>query len=70
MGKPKTTPDDLITTAEAAGILGLSERQVRQHAFSGALPGRRLNPRTWVFRRGDVKAFKPRPVGKPPKKEK
>lgn len=62
MGKPA---DDILTTAEAAEVLGLSARQVREHAEAGRLAGRKLNPRTWVFRRGDVSAFTPGPRGRP-----
>jgi excisionase family DNA binding protein len=62
----KPSDDDLIPTAEAARILGLSVQQVRTHARKNRLRGQ-LVGRDWVFRRGDVKAFKPAPVGKPPK---
>jgi excisionase family DNA binding protein len=61
-----TSSDDLISTAEAAELLGVTPQQVRTHARNGRLPGQVVG-RDWVFRRGDVKAFKPRPVGKPPK---
>lgn len=56
--------DDLITTAEAARILDLSERQVRDHARLGNLPARRFG-RDWMFVRRDVKAFTPRERGRP-----
>ena len=60
----KKSPDDLIDTAEAAKILGLSPRTVRQHANLGNLIGKRIG-RDWVFRRGDVAAFKPKDPGWP-----
>lgn len=63
MGKP----DDIVTTAEAATILGISPRQVRVYADRGSLPGRKLNPRTWVFVRADVERFRPEPRGAPRK---
>lgn len=59
-----TDPDDLLTTADAAAALGLSPRTVRQHAEAGHLAGRRVG-RDWLFRRGDVAAFTPRPRGRP-----
>lgn len=62
---PKPSPDDVLTTAEAATLLGLSARQVCEHAEAGRLPGRKLNPRMWIFRRGDVEQFVPRPRGRP-----
>lgn len=69
----KHTDDDLISTAEAARILGLSVQQVRHHAratdSAHRLPGQMVG-RDWVFRRGDVKAFKPRGRGKPKKRTK
>jgi excisionase family DNA binding protein len=55
MGTKAISADDLITTAEAAGLLGRSPRQVRQHAANGNLPGRQVG-RDWLFRRADVLA--------------
>lgn len=65
MGKPTPSPDDVLSTAEAAELLDLSTRQVREHAEAGRLKGQKLNPRTWVFRRADVEGFTPRPRGRP-----
>lgn len=55
---PDQLPDDLITTAEAAGILDCVPESVRKMARVGRLPvavfvgrGQRL------FRRGSVQAF-------------
>ncbi len=67
MAKPKPSPNDMLSTADAASVLGLSARQVREHAEAGRLTGQKLNPRTWVFRRCDVEAFAPRPRGRPKK---
>lgn len=53
-----------LTVAQAAKLLGLSERQVRTHARAGRLPGQ-LVGRVWIFRREDVQRFKPRPRGRP-----
>ena len=62
--------DDLITTAQAAELLGVSVQQVRAYARiedeAHRLPGKLIG-RDWLFRRGDVKAYKPRPRGKPKK---
>lgn len=65
MSKPKPSPDDILTTREAAELLGLSTRQVCEHAEAGRLAGRKANARLWLFRRADVVAFEPRPPGRP-----
>jgi excisionase family DNA binding protein len=71
MGRqPNGNADDVLSTAQAAGLLGLSARQVREHAEAGRLRGTKLNPRTWVFRRADVAAFTPAPRGRPKKTRK
>jgi hypothetical protein len=74
MTKPKSKakavgsdPDELLTTTQAAAIIGRGERQVREYAERGLLPGRLLSPRTWVFRRADVEAFDPPKMGRPKK---
>jgi excisionase family DNA binding protein len=58
MGKKTTSPDDIISTSEAARILGLKERQTRQHAIKGRIPSAVQAGRNWVFRRADVLAAK------------
>lgn len=66
VGGMKSNPDELLTTEEAARILGKSVQVVRQHARKGNLPGKMIG-RDWVFRRGDVEAFTPAPRGRPKK---
>ena len=47
--------DDLLTTAEAARLLGKSQRTVRGYIERGLLPvARRINPRLVLVRRADV----------------
>jgi hypothetical protein len=55
----------VLDTSQAAALLKLSERQVREHAEAGRLRGTKINPRMWIFRRGDVEAFTPAPRGRP-----
>ena len=62
------TISDLVSVREAAGLLGLSERQVQQHAANGTIPARKLGLRAWVFSRADVLRLRgrlPRPGWKP-----
>jgi len=63
MGRKTTSEVEIVGVRGAAEILGLSERQVQQHAKNGTLPGRKLGARAWVFVRADVAALK----GKLPK---
>lgn len=63
---------DLKTTSEAAEILGLSAKRVRELALGGVLPGRRIG-RDWLFGAKDLARFgkisRPRgwPKGRPRK---
>lgn len=66
MSKKAISVDERISTAEAAALLGKSPRVVRQHAVKGNLPGQRVG-RDWIFRRGDVMRFKPKPAHRPRK---
>jgi excisionase family DNA binding protein len=56
---------NLITTSEAASMLGLKPARVRQLAQRGELPGQRKG-QDWIFKPDDVVSFKRRPVGRPP----
>ena len=47
-------PDDLMTTGEAARLLGLSPDMVRILERDGRLPARRTTNGVRLFRRGDV----------------
>lgn len=58
----------LVTVKEAAELLGLSARRVRQFIEEGRLPGQKIG-RQWLLKRSDVIVFatKPRTVGRPEK---
>lgn len=61
--------DDLISTSEAAEILGVTDRAVRWYFDNGLLAGRTLAGRI-LFIRADVEAFvKPKKTGRPRKAE-
>lgn len=47
-------PDDLMTTGEAARVLGLSADMVRWLERDGRLPAQRTTNGIRLFRRGDV----------------
>lgn len=52
--------DDLLTTAEAARLLGVSQATIRAAIRSGALPAQRrytLGAYTYLLRRADVVAY-------------
>jgi excisionase family DNA binding protein len=62
-------PND-ITVAEAAAILGVSDRHVRWYHANGHLPGQRMGRWLLIFKRDDVeklKANKPKKTGRPPR---
>jgi excisionase family DNA binding protein len=56
--KDAATPigESLLTLREAAGVLRLSTRTVRQYVQRGELEGRIIGGR-WRFRRADLDAF-------------
>jgi excisionase family DNA binding protein len=58
--------DKLLTTTQAAGILGVSRRHVTTLVKSGRLPARE-SVRGYLVRESDVRQFKPAPRGRPPK---
>jgi predicted ArsR family transcriptional regulator len=60
--------DDLISTADAAEILGVTPRAVRRYHADGVLQGREIAG-TLLFLREDVKAFVKPTMGRPPKAE-
>ncbi len=58
--KHGTAEDDWLTLAEAATLLGMSQRTVRRWADRGLLPMTR-SPSGYRFRRADVEAIRVRP---------
>jgi hypothetical protein len=49
---PKNSPDDLVTVAQAAKIIGVGERQAR--SLIGKLPSAQQIGGTWVVKRSDL----------------
>jgi len=56
----------IITSTEAAKILGMTRQMVGRHAIAGRLIGRKPG-RDWVFYRADVEAFAKVPRRRGPK---
>ncbi len=56
----------LLGSGDAAAVLGVSSRRVRQMLAHGTLPGQRVG-RTWVVNRADLEPLRHRrpPVGRP-----
>jgi excisionase family DNA binding protein len=48
---------ELLTTREAAQLLGVNDSWIRQLRLRGELSGIKRGP-TWFFNRSDVEAFK------------
>jgi excisionase family DNA binding protein len=57
----------LLSTTQAADILGVKQARVRQLILAGRLPARKIG-RDWVIRQKDLELVMVRPVGRPPKK--
>ncbi len=58
--------DDLLTTREAARLLGKAPRTIRGYITSGRLPvARQVNPRLVLVRRGDVERLRTPPPPAP-----
>jgi excisionase family DNA binding protein len=55
--------DDQLTTAQAAAYLGLHVRTVQRLLNDTGLPGAKKYPRLWLIRFGDIKNYRPKPVG-------
>ncbi len=58
---------DLLTTAQAAAIIGVIPARVRRLAEDGRFPGARKHGRDWLIPRADVTAYadSPRRPGRP-----
>jgi hypothetical protein len=61
-----TSPEDLISADAAAALRGWTAQHVRGLARRGLLAAVRVGA-SWVFRRGDVLAYRPDPIGRPRK---
>jgi excisionase family DNA binding protein len=61
--------DELLTTAEAAALLGVAHRTVRGYLTMGLLPvARRVNNRLILVRRAEVERLKASPPRSGPSK--
>jgi excisionase family DNA binding protein len=59
--------DEMLTTEEAAAVLGVTSSRVRQMVRSGSLPASRFG-KAHLIRRGDLHLVEDRPTaGRPPK---
>lgn len=62
-------PDDLLSTAEAGEVMGVTDAHVRRVIGTGELAAQRIGARSWVVRRADAEAWakvqrRPGPRGK------
>ena len=55
--------EEIITTPEAASILAVSERRVRELCARGQLPAVKV-ARDWIIRRADIDAYRKLPEGR------
>lgn len=57
---------EIITTTDAAAILGIKARMVQRYCQQGRLRAQPFGKRGWILKRADVLAFarKPRKKGK------
>lgn len=60
--------DDVLTTREAAEVLGVGVRRVLQYIADGRLRARRVGRLVWLVRRADLALVRHLPRGRPPKK--
>src|SRR5262249_39524355 len=63
MPKTPASPDDLLTTAEAAAELGITSSRVTILITEGRLPAKRFGKRSWSIRRADLDLVRSRPHG-------
>ena len=64
---PKEMAEYTLTVQEAAQIIGVTGARVRQYIAQKRLPAI-MRAGAWFLRPDEVRAFRPRPRGKPPKK--
>lgn len=60
---------DLISTGQAAKIIGCTEGRVRQMLRSGEMIGQKVGERAWVVTTGEAERVRDteRKIGRPPK---
>jgi predicted site-specific integrase-resolvase len=61
--KPKRGDEELLSAMDAAELLGLARITIIGYINRGLLPARKVAG-AWILRASDVKAFKPRRVGR------
>jgi excisionase family DNA binding protein len=54
---------DLITTKEAAAIVGVTEGRIRQLHREGTLPAQKVDGRTWLYPRSEAEKLAERKSG-------
>ena len=54
----------MLTTTDAARILGVDQSRIRQYALAGLLRGKKLG-RDWYFEERAVRNFERPPMGRP-----
>lgn len=55
--RPRPTVDSYLTIAEAADMLGVTARYLRDQIHAGRLPGYRLGPRSTRVKLADIEAM-------------
>ena len=63
MGKSQVSPDDQLTSRQAAAELGIGLSRLQTLIAEGRLPATRFGW-AWVIRRGDLELVRNRPHGK------
>jgi len=67
MSGKKTSPDDLLSTLEAAAELGITRGRLNVLLNAGRVPAIRIGP-TWAICRADLEVVRVRKQGRPHKK--
>jgi excisionase family DNA binding protein len=57
MDKTHITPDDLLSTAEAAEAMGVTEQRIRQLCAAAQFPNAFKVGRGWIIPRQDIEAL-------------
>lgn len=56
MSRPSVSREELLSSAQAAEVIGVTDRQVRSLAHRGTLKGEMVGAR-WAFHRIDIEAY-------------